>query len=117
LTRSGILGDTSVHAFTEMGLEWQLIGFMGTLFAIGLGFYLFRLKEIPAPQKEEATASKEFWMFIGTLVLLFSSVLITVSTSLPVYNKIMEFFDPAHAALVIEDQEEHHNKYQLWIGV
>ena len=117
LTRSGILGDTSVHAFTEMGLEWQLIGFMGTLFAVGMGLYLFRSKGIPAPKKEEATASKEFWMFIGTLVLLFSSVLITVSTSLPVYNQIMEYFDPAHAALVIEDQEEHHNKYQLWIGV
>ena len=27
LTRSGILGDTSAHAFTEMGLEWQLIFF------------------------------------------------------------------------------------------
>jgi len=56
-------------------------------------------------------------MFIGALVLLFSSVLITVSTSLPVYNKITTYFDASHIPLVINDQEAHHNKYQLWIGV
>src|SRR5688572_10829977 len=28
LTRSGVLGEESVHAFTEMGLEWQLVGFI-----------------------------------------------------------------------------------------
>ncbi len=117
LTRSGILGDTSVHAFTEMGLETQLIFFMATLLVLGFGLYAFNQKGIPVPPKEEAAASKEFWIFIGTLVLLFSSLLITVSTSLPVYNKIMGFFDPAHLPLVIEDQEAHHNKYQLWIGI
>ena len=117
LTRSGILGDTSVHAFTEMGLEWQLIAFMVTLLGVGIGMYALRARDIPAPKKEEETASKEFWMFIGALVLLFSSVLITVSTSLPVYNKIATYFDASHVPLVINDQEAHHNKYQLWIGV
>ena len=28
LTRSGILGDTSVHAFTDLGMNLQLILFM-----------------------------------------------------------------------------------------
>lgn len=28
LTRSGILGDSSAHAFTQMGLEWQLVIFV-----------------------------------------------------------------------------------------
>ena len=117
LTRSGILGDTSVHAFTDMGLEWQLVGFVGFFTLLGLGMYAFKARGIPAPKKEESGTAKEFWIFIGALVLLFSAVLITVGTSLPVYNKIVSYFDPSHVDITITDQEAHHNKYQLWIGV
>lgn len=117
LTRSGILGDTSAHAFTEMGLEWQLVAFVGTFLVMGLVMYAARAKAIPTPVKEEGGASKEFWMFIGALVLLFSSVLITVGTSLPVYNAIASFFDANHVDITITDQEAHHNKYQMWIAV
>lgn len=117
LTRSGILGDTSAHAFTEMGLEWQLVAFVGTFLVMGLVMYAVKAKAIPAPIKEESSTAKEFWMFLGALVLLFSAVLITLGTSLPVYNKIMSFFDPAHMDITITDQEEHHNKYQMWIAV
>lgn len=117
LTRSGVLGDTSVHAFTEMGLEWQLIGFIAfsvLLSAIMLGV---RYKGIPSPPKEEPTGSREFWMFIGSLVLLFSSLIITASTSLPVYNKIMQLFNPLFEGRVITDPVPHYNKYQIWIAV
>ena len=117
LTRSGVLGETSVHAFTEMGLEWQLVIFLGAFVLLSFGLYLFKQKQIPKPAKEEPTASKEFWMFIGTLVLLFSAILITGSTSLPVYNKVMQFFDPTFEGQVITDPVPHFNKYQLWIGV
>lgn len=117
LTRSGILGDTSVHAFTEMGLEWQLVAFLMTFLLMGLIAYLVRAKSIPTPAKEESSTSKEFWMFIGALVLLFSALLITVGTSLPVYNTIVSYFDPSHQDITITDQEAHHNKYQLWIAV
>ena len=117
LTRSGVLGDTSVHAFTEMGLEWQLVGFMVFFLLLSAIMLGVRFKGIPSPQKEEATASKEFWMFIGTLVLLFSALIITASTSLPVYNKVMQFFNPAFEGRVITDPEPHYNKYQLWIAV
>lgn len=117
LTRSGVLGETSVHSFTEMGLGNQLILLIAIFVLLGFVPFLWQYKRIPAPEKEEATGSKEFWMFIGALVLLFSSAMITASTSLPVYNKIREFFDPAFIGQVINDQEAHHNKYQLWIGV
>ncbi len=117
LTRSGVLGETSVHAFTEMGLEWQLIAFIITFLGIGGVLLALRYKQIPAPTKEEPTASKEFWMFIGTLVLLFSALIITASTSLPVYNKIVAFFKPGFIGRVITDAVPHYNKYQLWIAV
>ncbi|MEM9991551.1 MAG: cytochrome c biogenesis protein CcsA, partial [Bacteroidota bacterium] len=117
LTRSGVLGETSVHAFTQMGLETQLIILMSVFGLLGGGLFLYRNKGIPTPVKEEATPSREFWMFIGTLVLLFSSVLITGSTSLPIYNKIRQAFDPMFDGIVIEDANTHYNKYQLWIAV
>lgn len=117
LTRSGVLGDTSVHAFTEMGLEWMLIGFIATFTLLSFVPLLFRGKRFPSPEKEEPVASKEFWLFIGTLILFFSAAMITSSTSLPVYNKIRQYFDPEFVGRVIQDPVAHYNKYQLWIGV
>lgn len=117
LTRSGVLGDTSVHAFTEMGLENQLLAFISTFLFLGLILYFTRRKDIPAPKEEEALPSREFWMFIGTLVLLFSSVIITLSTSLPVFNKIAQVFNPDFEGYTITEPIAHYNKYQLWIGV
>jgi cytochrome c-type biogenesis protein CcmF len=117
LTRSGILGETSVHSFTEMGLEWQLIIFLAATALMAIGFYLPARKSIPAVEKEETAYSREFWLFIGALVLLFSSALITFTTSIPVFNKIMGAFGMDTKIAPPEDVVEHHNRYQLWIGV
>ncbi len=123
LTRSGVLGETSVHAFTEMGLEWQLIIFMAACAIWPFSMYFARVKGIPKPKKEESSYSREFWMFVGALVLLFSSILITATTSIPVWNKIADGFswmvgggDVPNIAPP-EDEIEHHNRFQLWIGV
>lgn len=118
LTRSGVLGDTSVHAFTEMGLEWQLVLFLATFLILSIAMLIARRKSIPSPQREESAYSKEFWMFIGSLVLIFSSVLITFTTSIPVYNKVVQFFSPDAVPLSApEDAVAHYNKYQIWIAV
>ena len=117
LTRSGILGDTSVHAFTTMGLETQLALFIAFFLLLAFAKYIIGRKTIPSVEKEEAIYSREFWMFVGALVLFFSGILMTVSTSLPVYNKIVELWDPNHVPIAIDDPMHHHNKYQIWIGV
>lgn len=117
LTRSGILGEMSVHSFTEMGLEWQLIIFLGVSAALALGFYFANSKSIPVIEKEESAYSKEFWLFIGALVLLFSACFITFTTSIPVFNKIFGLFGVEGKLAPPEDVVEHHNRYQLFIGV
>ncbi len=117
LTRSGVLGESSVHAFTEMGLEWQLVAFLGVFIVLAVALMVMRFKNIPHPTKEEPTPSKEFWMFIGSLVLLLSALIITASTSLPVYNKIAHFFDPEFTGRVITDVIPHYNRYQIWIAL
>lgn len=144
LTRSGVLGDTSVHAFTELGLGIQLILFIGLFALLALVMWIWRFRKIfkifpfkttiPALEKpksevafseikeemregEESLASREFWMFIGALVLLFSAVLMTGATSLPVWNKIVQYFKPDYVGTALKDPVAHHNRYQLWIAV
>lgn len=90
LTRTGVLGDTSVHSFTEAGF---IINLLIGIYVLGITIPMFILffknyKHIPAIQKEENMSSKEFWMFIGSLILFLSAVFIIAVTSLPVYNKV-----------------------------
>lgn len=88
LTRSGILGDTSVHAFTDLGMNAQLLTFLLIFVIPSLGLFLFRYKELPTVQKEEHISSREFWLFVGSLLFFISALYIIGKTSLPVINKI-----------------------------
>lgn len=117
LTRSGILGDTSVHAFTEMGLETQLLFFLLFYALLSVGLLIWRWRQVPVQAEEEALSSREFWMFIGSLVLVMAAILITGATSLPVVNAIAEIFDPTFEGLTLEDQEATHNRFQIYIGI
>lgn len=91
LTRTGVLGETSVHAFADAGNAMYLLilGFFAFFTIASLVLFFINFKKIPAIQQEEAGNSKEFWMFIGALVLFLSSLFISFKTSLPVINKIL----------------------------
>ncbi len=88
LTRSGILGDTSVHSFTDLGMNTQLLIFLLVFVVPSLGLFIARYKFVPAEKREEAVSSREFWMFVGALLLFLSALYITSITSIPVYNKV-----------------------------
>jgi len=149
LTRSGVLGDSSVHSFVESGILAQLLVYLlvftaiatylmvpirkfqigyaalcAILFLIGIGNLMthtsaltpeeaehllpgedtmipalsivflvaslamliigYRKAFMKKSSEEEALWSREFWMFIGALVLILASVHITVVTSVNV---------------------------------
>jgi cytochrome c-type biogenesis protein CcmF len=112
LTRSGILGETSVHAFTDLGMNWQLLAFV-SLFALpSLGWLAIRYKQIPSPAKEEEISSREFWMFIGSLLFFLSALVIIGQTSLPVFNKLFgtNLAPP-------EDVEFSYNSIQIYVAI
>jgi cytochrome c-type biogenesis protein CcmF len=88
LTRSGILGDTSVHAFTDLGMSGQLLLYMGFFIVLSVMLLIRERKSIVQKDDNEEGSSREFWMYIGTLVLIISSLQITFETSKPVINKI-----------------------------
>lgn len=132
LTRSGVLGDSSVHAFTNLGMQKQLallvlffliwgvyhllskprtkilyvsitaalivasylgLGTTSTSYLIGLCtvvFLFIAYKEtFPEEKTEDHLWSREFWMFIGCLVLVISAMQITFYTSAPLHNKLL----------------------------
>src|SRR6185312_11500568 len=88
LTRSGILGNTSVHSFEDLGMSGQLLIYL--FFFIGLALVLLAInfRKMPREKQEEELWSREFWMFLGSLVLLMSCLQIIITTSIPVTNKV-----------------------------
>lgn len=88
LTRSGILGNTSVHAFTDMGMKGQLFLYMLFFILLAVLLIIINYKAIPKDKAEEELWSREFWMFLGSLVLLMACIQIVVTTSIPVTAKI-----------------------------
>ncbi len=112
LTRTGILGETSVHAFTGGGLQTQIWLLMVFLCIAPLVLLIKNYKSIPTIVKEEATWSREFWMFIGALVFFLSAMFVIAATSLPVVNKLFGF----HFALG-ENSQAIYNKVHIPIVI
>ena len=113
LTRSGILGDSSVHAFVENDMNLQLVSLMVVFLLPALFLYFSRYRQIPFIAKEESTYSREFWMFIGALVLFLAAMVIIWQTSFtPIYNKLNNKTTSAP-----EDPEFAYNKIQVFVAV
>lgn len=112
LTRSGILGDTSVHAFTDLGMSGQLLVYLLFYLFLGIGLIVFHRNKIKSVGSEESSSSREFWMFIGSLVLLISSFQIIFTTSIPVINKVLG----TNLAPPLKPVE-HYNSWQMPIAV
>ena len=117
LTRSGILADTSVHAFTVddknlQAIYIQLIGFILVFLVPAMFLFFKNLKKIPTIQKEEQTYSREFWMFIGALVLFMAGIVIIAKTSTPVFNKVF-----GSKIAPPEDAEFAHNQIQVFVAI
>ena len=87
LTRSGVLADQSVHSFVDLGLYGQLLTFILVMAIMGIGFYLYRYKEIPSPEDESKFLSKEFMTFTGSMLLFILGFVIIIGTSSPIIGK------------------------------
>jgi cytochrome c-type biogenesis protein CcmF len=86
LTRSGVLGETSVHAFTDAGMFWHLVIDVLIFMVLGVVLLVVRWKDLPRTTKDEETYSREFWMFVGGVFLCLSCFHLVAVTSIPVWN-------------------------------
>lgn len=87
LTRSGVLGETSVHSFGVNALSTQMVVFTAIFLLLPLLLLFRRKKEFPKKDNEEIL-TREFWMLIGAIVVLLSAFQVTATTSIPVFNKL-----------------------------
>ncbi|UCH64779.1 MAG: cytochrome c biogenesis protein CcsA [Ignavibacterium sp.] len=95
LTRSGVLGDASVHSFVDPGMTVYLflLLFIGTFLLLGLGAIVYRWnslnEETPA---EENLLSRELALFTAAVVLIASAIIVFVGTSAPMFGQSVDTF-------------------------
>ena len=117
LVRSGVLGNASVHSFTDLGLSGQLLIYMFFFMILSIWLAVARWKELPTSEKEADTYSREFWIFIGALTLCLMGFQVLIPTSIPVFNKIIELFGGVGNFAPPANQMEYYSKFQLWFAV
>lgn len=88
LTRSGVLGQTSVHSFGENALSNQMILFCLLFLVAPIVLLVLRKKQLPINPSDDVL-SREFWMLIGSVIAVLSAFQVIVTTSIPVLNKIL----------------------------
>ncbi|MFI5195917.1 MAG: cytochrome c biogenesis protein CcsA [Chitinophagales bacterium] len=118
LTRTGILGKTSVHAFTGEGnfLYYHLLIVIAILIVLVKAMLIWRWKSLPRIKTEEEALTREFWMFIGSVILFLSSIQIAISTSIPVWAPLAKWITGKDFAPPT-DPMLHYNNIQVWVAI
>ncbi len=89
LTRSGILGDSSVHSFTDPGaaVYGLLLAYLGVFALLGFGMLYVRRKDLRVHASPMKFLSRGFVVSLGSFALMASAAVILFGTSLPIFSK------------------------------
>ena len=117
LTRSGVLGNASVHSFTDLGLSGQLLIYMVFFMILSIAMLVYHWKKIPTTDQEVSVYSREFWIFIGATVLCLMGFQVLAATSIPVYNKIAEVFGTILNMAIPADQVGYYSNIQIYFAM
>jgi cytochrome c-type biogenesis protein CcmF len=93
LTRSGVLGDASVHSFVDPGtmVYLFLLIFILTFIVLAAGMFAFRWKTLNEQvEGDEGLLSRDLALFTSAVVLTASAIIIFVGTSAPLMNTSLE---------------------------
>lgn len=92
LTRSGVLGDTSVHSFVDPGMEayWILLSVIFVFAVLGGTLLARRWRKMPRIPVEHTIYSREFALFLGAFAVIFAAFFITIGTSSPIITQIIK---------------------------
>ena len=114
LTRSGVLGETSVHSFTDLGLQGQLLIYLFVFLGFAIFLCVRSWKHLPKSSEETSVYSREFWIFIGAATLCLMGFQVIFATSIPVYNDIAAAFGVDLNMAPPVDQVGYYTSKQLW---
>ena len=106
LTRSGILGDASVHSFTDPGAVayWTLLVILLAVAAAGLTMFSLRFRELRPERVDAGLLTRETSLGAGAIALILSAAVVLFGTSLPILSWTRvegAFYDMANLPLVI----------------
>ena len=106
LTRSGVLGDASVHSFVDPGklVYLFLVVFIGTFIFVGFGGIAYRWKNLEDKTLyEESLLSRELSLFTAAIVLGASALIVLVGTSAPLFGHSVDtsFYNEMHLPIAI----------------
>lgn len=106
LTRSGVLGDASVHSFVDPGMLVYLflVIFIGTFIVLGFGMLIYRWKYLNEKiETEESLLSRDLALFTAAVVLCASALIVLVGTSAPLFGSAVDtfFYNEMHIPLAI----------------
>ncbi len=87
LTRSGVLGETSVHAFGDDGRSVQLVLFTLLTIAVPVILLIKARKWVKSNDLPELF-TREFMMMYGAIIILLAAFQVISTTSVPVINKV-----------------------------
>ncbi len=106
LTRSGILGDSSVHSFVSPGaiVYLFLVLFLGSFTLLGIGGIAYRWKYLNKKfNYEENILSRELALFTGSVAIIASAIIILIGTSAPIFGQSVElkFYNESNLPIAI----------------
>ncbi|MFK7899880.1 MAG: cytochrome c biogenesis protein CcsA [Cyclobacteriaceae bacterium] len=108
LTRSGILGNSSVHSFTDLGLSGQLLIYLLFFIFLAIGLLAYRWKEFPVSEEPKPN-SLTFWVLMGIILLCLAAFQVIVATSFPVINTVF-----GTSLATPTNQIAFYSNFQLW---
>lgn len=106
LTRSGILGDASVHSFVDPGtiVYLFLVIFISTFILLCAGLLVYRWKYLSQNvETDEGLLSRELALFTAAVALGASAIIVLVGTSAPIFGQSVDiiFYNEMHVPLAI----------------
>ncbi len=88
LTRSGILGDFSVHSFSGTSIGLLIAVVNASVLMAALCQLIWKLKELPQGEIYEGYDNREFLLSLGMLLLVFMAGIIFLGMSMPLLTQL-----------------------------
>lgn len=89
LTRSGILGDFSVHSFAGSDIGFYIALANAFVLLFGLGVLTFRIEHLPKGAVYEEHRSRDFLMLLGMLLIVFIVAIVFFGMSMPLISGLL----------------------------
>ncbi len=117
LTRSGILGESSVHSFTDLGLSGQLLIYLFAFLIISTTMIIVRWNDVEEKPTTFNFYSSDTWIFLGVIVLCLMGFQVLIPTSYPVINAILGGVGIESNLALPSEQEVYYSQFQIWFGM